>query len=207
MITLYYYHDPMCSWCWGYRRTAELLFANLPETFSRQNILGGLAPDNDEPMSAELRQSIAGHWRTIHETLGAEFNFDFWTKCDPRRSTYPACRAVIAAANQDREAAMILAIQEAYYLRAMNPSDTETLEALAAEMNLDSDRFRSDLNSQETESELQRQVAFARRSPIAGFPSLALRTDENLIPVPLNYRDHEETLQHLDALTRPQFPR
>ena len=196
----------MCSWCWGYRLTADLLFANLPENILRENVLGGLAPDSDEPMSADLRQRISGHWRTIHETLGAEFNFDFWEKCEPRRSTYPACRAVIAAANQMREAEMILAIQEAYYLRAMNPSDTEMLEVLASELNLDLDRFNSDLHSLETESELQRQVAFARSSPISGFPALAICIGDQLTPVRLDYKDHKETLQHLQALMRPELP-
>ena len=32
---------------------------------------------------------------------GVRFNFDFWTHCTPKRSTYPACRAVIAARAQD----------------------------------------------------------------------------------------------------------
>ena len=82
-------------------------------------------------MPAEMRQRISGHWRTIHEMLGTEFNFDFWAKCKPRRSTYPACRAVIAAEYQNMGAEMTNAIQHAYYLRAMNPSDLETLEMLA----------------------------------------------------------------------------
>ena len=206
MNTLYYYHDPMCSWCWGYRPTAELLFANLPEDVIRENVLGGLAPDNDEPMSDELLQRISGHWRTIHEALGAEFNFDFWTKCKPRRSTYPACRAVIAAAKQDSEADMIRAIQEAYYLRAMNPSDTETLVTLANELSLDAGRFKADLQSPDTEAELQRQVAFARHSPIDGFPALALCSGDQLTAVRLNYRDHTDTLSHLFTIIRPQSP-
>ena len=147
MFTLYFYHDPMCSWCWGYRPTAQALFSSLPENVSMKNVLGGLAPDSDEPMSAELRSTISGHWKRIHDTLGTEFNFDFWTNCKPRRSTYPACRAVIAATNQDREEDMIFAIQRAYYLRAMNPSDLETLEALADELDLNRALFQSDLRS------------------------------------------------------------
>jgi len=101
---------------------------------------------------------------------------------------------------------MILAIQQAYYLRAMNPSDTETLEALAEELNLDSDRFVSDLHSADTEAELQRQLAFARRAPINGFPGLALSNDDQLTPVRLDYKDHTETLKHLFAIIRPQTP-
>jgi len=191
----------MCSWCWGYRPTAELLFDNLPENMSRENILGGLAPDSDEPMSTELRKAIPGHWQKIQEMFGTEFNFDFWAKCEPRRSTYPACRAVIAAAKQQQEAKMTLAIQRAYYLRAMNPSDTETLVALAKEMNLDSNRFKTDLRSLDTESELQRQVSFARNSPINGFPALTLKTGSRLRRVRLDYKDHNTTLQHLSELT------
>ena len=206
MTTLYYFHDPMCSWCWGYRPTAELLFAELPEDVVLEKVLGGLAADSDEPMSDELLERIPGHWRTIHEMLGTEFNFDFWTMCKPRRSTYPACRAVIAATIQNREADMILAIQQAYYSRAMNPSDTETLEALAEELNLDSDRFVADLRTADTEAELQRQVAFARSSPITGLPALVLGNGDQLTPLRLDYKDHTETLKHLFAIIRPQGP-
>ena len=171
------------------------------KTFLVKNILGGLAPDSDEPMPAELRSTISGHWKRIHEMLGTEFNFDFWTNCEPRRSTYPACRAVIAATNQNREEDMIFAIQRAYYLRAMNPSELETLEALADELDLDRALFESDLRSAETELEFQRQIALARSSPIRGFPALALDDDDQLRLVGLDYKSHEMTLQHLQTLT------
>lgn len=191
----------MCSWCWGYRPTSELLFSNLPENVTLENVLGGLAPDSDEPMSSELRSAIRGHWLRIHEMLGTEFNFDFWKDCEPRRSTYPACRAVIAATNQHSEADMILAMQRAYYVRAMNPSDTDTLERLARELELDVALFQIDLRSAETETALQRQVVFARNSPIHGFPALVLRDGNRLNPVHLDYKSHEATLHHLRVLT------
>ena len=203
MFDLYYYHDPMCSWCWGYRDTARILFANLPQDLRLVRVLGGLAPDNDEPMPAPLRASLQATWKRIESTLGTEFNFDFWELCQPRRSTYPACRAVIAAANQEREVAIIEAIQRAYYLRAMNPSDTETLELLAVESGLDVARFAEDLRSAATELELQRQVDFARRSPINGFPSLAIGIGSELVPVVHDYRSHATTIAHIRSLTAP----
>ena len=70
MLTLYYYHDPMCSWCWGYRSTSDKLFTRLPETIRRVNIVGGLAPDSDEAMPHDMRTAIAGHWHKIHDMLG-----------------------------------------------------------------------------------------------------------------------------------------
>lgn len=205
MFTLYYYHDPMCSWCWGYRPTAELLFSKLPENVSLENVLGGLAPDDHEPMSVEMRATISGHWKRIQEMLGTEFNFDFWRICDPRRSTYPACRAVIAASKQNREEDMILAIQRAYYLRAMSPSDPGTLEQLAQELELDVTNFDIDLRSAETETALQQQIAHSRSAPIQGFPALALHNGHHLAPVHLDYRNHEVTLRHLQALMLAEY--
>ncbi len=102
----------------------------LPENVIAQRILGGLAPDTDQPMPLEMQTKLKGIWQKIQQVVpGTEFNFDFWEKCSPRRSTYQACRAVIAARNQDpaNEEAMILAIQHAYYLEAKNPADLSTL--------------------------------------------------------------------------------
>ena len=200
MATLYYFHDPMCSWCWGYRPTAQRLFSSLPAGVSQTNVLGGLAPDSDEPMPAAQRDAIAGYWRRIEDLLGTTFNHDFWTDCEPRRSTYPACRAVIAAAKQGREEDMILAIQEAYYLRAKNPSDADTLRQLAVELELDAELFDADLESSDTEAELRRQIGFARRSGTSGFPSLALENGGKLIPVGVDYKNHATTLAEIERL-------
>ncbi len=127
---LYYFHDPMCSWCWAFRPLWNEIVTGLPENVIAQRILGGLAPDTDQPMPLEMQTKLKGIWQKIQQVVpGTEFNFDFWEKCSPRRSTYQACRAVIAARNQDpaNEEAMILAIQHAYYLEAKNPADLSTL--------------------------------------------------------------------------------
>jgi len=201
MHTLYLYHDPMCSWCWAYRPTSDELLQALPANVQLKKILGGLAPDNDDPMPENMRRSISDTWRHIQSMLGTPFNFDFWDVCTPRRSTYPACRAVIAATRQDAGDPMIDAIQRAYYLRAMNPSDVVTLEQLARELSLNAGRFAADLRSTETENELQGQIAFARHSRVRGFPSLALQLDDSLVPVLLDHKSSAGTLNHISSLS------
>lgn len=191
---LYYIHDPMCSWCWGYRPVWEQLQHLLPDAICVKYVLGGLAPDNERPMPVDLQNTIQGYWRKINAELGTEFNFNFWRDCKPRRSTYPACRAVIAAANQSAEMEMIEAIQRAYYLRAMNPSDVSTLISLAEEIGLESNLFKKDLHAAKTESELQRQIEFVRNAPVRGFPSLVLQHDHRTVPIGINYHDAQETL-------------
>lgn len=200
MANLFFYHDPMCSWCWGYRPVSDRLVSSLPDDVRLVKIVGGLAPDSDDPMPQNLLEGLPKAWHKIHELLGTEFNFDFWSKCKPRRSTYPACRAVLAAGNQDKYDQMIDAIQRAYYLRAMNPSDTDTLELLAGELDLDAEQFARDIRSAEIEAELQRQVDFSRQSPIDGFPSLVLDISGKLIAVARDYEDPQPTLDHIKAL-------
>lgn len=96
--TLYYAHDPMCSWCWAFRPVLQALRAELPVNINWVSLLGGLAPETTEPMPDQTKQFIQGQWQKIQQMVpNTEFNFDFWTACDPKRSTYPACRAVIAA--------------------------------------------------------------------------------------------------------------
>ncbi len=200
MATLYFYHDPMCSWCWGYRPVSDQVMVSLPSNVQLVKIVGGLAPDSDAPMPENLLEGLPKAWKRIHELLGTEFNFDFWAKCKPRRSTYPACRAVLAAGKQNLYDEMIDAIQRAYYLLAMNPSDLETLELLASEIGLDTEKFAKDIRSVEIEEELQRQVDFSRQSPIDGFPSLVMDIDDQLITVTRDYKNPQPTLDHIDRL-------
>ena len=192
--TLYYVHDPMCSWCWGYRPVWQALSEQLPDSISIEYLLGGLAPDSDEPMPEPLQQQIIDHWRRIQNLLGTEFNFDFWRNNQPRRSTYPACRAVIAAGRQGRGEEMIEAIQHAYYLQALNPSDSGVLAQLAAELALDTTAFAAELISPDTDAELHRQIALVNQLPVSGFPSLVLVVNGATYPVELDYRDTQITL-------------
>lgn len=192
--TLYYVHDPMCSWCWAYRPTLLLLRSNLPDGVVWKNILGGLAADNDQPMPEQTRQMIMGHWRQIESSLGTKFNFDFWTKNQPRRDTYKACRAVIAAACQQAEEGMIESIQKAYYLRAMNPSDPSVLADLAQELGLSRSRFVEDLNSKETEDKLRSQLIKRDQMMVRSFPSLVLEQRSVFTRITHDYQDYNTSL-------------
>ncbi|MGB7450572.1 MAG: DsbA family protein [Lysobacterales bacterium] len=196
--TLYYVHDPMCSWCWAYRPTLLQLRENLPASVKWQNVLGGLAPDNDQPMPEQTRLMVQGHWRQIESSLGTQFNFDFWIKNQPRRDTYKACRAVIAASRQGAEEEMIESIQRAYYLRAMNPSDIPVLVELAVELGLDRGLFQADLDSVQTEAELHRQLLLRDKLMVRSFPALVLERNSRYEFIPHDYLDYRNSLAEID---------
>lgn len=201
--TLYYLHDPMCSWCWGFSGTLDTLLMNLPGSVLVQRVLGGLAADTDVPMSSELQQQIQSSWRRIENTVpGIKFNFTFWDKNIPRRSTYPACRAVIAARKQGQEydVAMTKIIQTAYYQQARNPSDDATLIELADELKLSVADFKRDLNSDETNSILNNELILTQELFVESFPSLVLKTDQGLHTIELNYTDSKAMLDEVNAI-------
>jgi len=200
---LYYFHDPMCSWCYAFQPTWQTIKTSLHGKVEVSYVLGGLAPDDDEPMPESLQQTIQDHWQRIQQVVpGTEFNFDFWTVCEPRRSTYPACRAVIAATNQNQafEEAMIQAIQVGYYRKALNPSDYSMLLQLADELQLDVQQFERDLQSSETEVELMRQIQLTQAMHVQGFPSLVLTRGGHQHAIPVNYTSSKESLSLINEI-------
>ena len=111
---LYYVADPMCSWCWGFAPTITALHQQESDAFIFRYVMGGLARDSEELMPTETRAYVQSAWREVESRTGARFNWAFWETCQPRRSTYPACRAVLAAAAQNRGPAIFDRIQRAY---------------------------------------------------------------------------------------------
>ena len=201
--TLYYVHDPMCSWCWGFEPTRKQLFAALEGRLRIERLLGGLAPDSAVPMPLEMRRMLQQTWQRIQLVIpGTEFNFDFWRLNEPRRSTYPANRAVFAARLQGDQcdAAMTAAIQRAYYLEARNPSNDSTLVELAAEIGLDANQFAADLSAETTHKGMLEEIQRSRALGINGFPGLALVSARGQYSIGLDYLDPQVMLQQIDAL-------
>ena len=194
---LYYVHDPMCSWCWGFSRALNELLENLPKDIEVCRLLGGLAADSDVPMPDSMQQYIKSNWSRIEDRIpGVKFNFDFWSKCIPRRSTYPACRAVIAARQQGEEndVKMTKAIQNAYYQEARNPSDESILIELALELNLSIDDFKQDLISNEIEDKLMQEINLTRELYAESYPNLVLKTASESISIPIDYNNSQTML-------------
>ncbi len=200
---LIYVHDPMCSWCYGFETVRRQLFAALENRMPIERLVGGLAPDSAEPMPSAMRQMLQQTWRRIEQVIpGTEFNFEFWERCEPRRSTYPANRAVLAAREQGAEFDEIMTgrIQQAYYREARNPSDDETLIELAADIGLDAARFAATLESPRTRAALLDEIGRARALGADSFPSLIVATDDRLNRIAIDYNDVGAMLREIESL-------
>lgn len=200
---LYYIHDPMCSWCWGFSHTLNELLEHLPDNIDVRRLLGGLAADTDIPMPAYMQEQIKSNWIQIEDSIpGVKFNFDFWENNIPRRSTYPACRAVIAARQQGEkyDIQMTKAIQKAYYQQARNPSNDETLIEIASELGLNIKKFTQDFASTEVAQMLNNEVTQCREMFIESYPSLVLENKKCSNVINIDYNSYEVMFEKITKL-------
>ncbi len=189
---LWYFHDPMCSWCYGFSPTWQAINQKLSSKIEVRYVIGGLAKDSDVPMQPEIAKYLQTVWKQIEQVCGVPFNHQFWEQCQPRRSTYPACRAVIAAEKKGKK--MINEIQNAYYQQAQNPSDSNTLVQCAKNIGLPEHDFLEKLQSAKTEQILQQQLEFSRQCGINGFPSLLLQLPTGMVNISIAYDNEKEML-------------
>ncbi|HCJ78231.1 MAG TPA: DsbA family protein [Gammaproteobacteria bacterium] len=190
----------MCSWCWGFSHTWNKVKNSLPSEINVQYILGGLAPDSSEVMPNEMREYIQMNWHKIEQKIpGVSFNYTFWDSCTPKRSTYPACRAVIAVKNQNTELeqTMVKLIQQAYYLDAKNPSEDDVLISLAKTLDLDIKQFTQDLNSESTQQLLSDDIALMQSLGVSSFPSLVLQTTNRIKSITIDYNNPKLILNQI----------
>jgi putative protein-disulfide isomerase len=200
IYTLYYVHDPMCSWCYAFKATLDELKKNLNSNIEIVYVVGGLAKHSDEIMPKDMQEKIEDIWYEIEKLVGTKFNHDFWKTGKARRSTYLACQATILARYDNKENEMIDAIQEAYYQKAMNPSDASTLIQLAKKIGMDEKKFEEDLKSEKIEEDLQNELNFRRSLNVRAFPSLILKNKKELYTINIKYNDPQAMLNQINNI-------
>lgn len=166
MTRLQYVADPLCSWCYGFAPTLE----KIEQRFEVEIVLGGLAPDAEEPMDPAMSRYVQGAWRAVEEATGQPFDHSLWAKAAPRRSTWPACRAVIAAEEvAGRGRAMFRALQAAFYTQARDATDPAVVLEVARELGLD---LEPTLDAPATKAALEEHFRRRDEFGVSGFPSL-----------------------------------
>jgi protein-disulfide isomerase-like protein with CxxC motif len=156
-VQIRYLTDPACIWSWGAEPQLRRLAWEFGDAVSFRWVLGGLARsyaagyrDSETGIGVEddPAPELLAHWLEVSGRTGMPCDPLIWRR-SPLATTYPACIAVKAAAEQgpEAEARYLRALREGIVVRARKLDHLEALVALAGEAGLDAQRFRIDAES------------------------------------------------------------
>jgi len=199
---LWYFADPMCSWCWGFSPTIEALRETYHERLKIALVLGGLRPGTITPMTASARDDILHHWQQVHERCGQPFKFDGALPDDFIYDTEPASRAVVTAGGLDPSTifAMFKAIQTAFYAGGRNVTQPAVLAELAAGIGIDAAAFLHAFDSDAARARTQAHFAQSRKAGVRGFPTLILQRGDQLDRITDGWQPLDAVQAELDRL-------
>ena len=167
-------------------------------------ILGGLRPgETASPLDTTLRPYLKHHWEEVARVSGQAFNFATLERENWTYDTELPARAVVAM----RQLAprhtfdFFKQLQKAFYVDALDITDSEVYPVLLKPYGLDSSAFLNLMLSQAIKEETYSDFATARDWGINGFPSTVLRQGESLRLLSSGYQPFER----LNAVLRTQL--
>jgi putative protein-disulfide isomerase len=142
-VRLRYHTDPACPVSWAAEPALRRLAVLFGDDLSITYVMGGLAREYAEPHEPRVLE-----WLEHAGRSAMPMDPRLWTE-GPIRSTYPACMAVKAAAEQGPEAAgrYLRALREGLMCFRRKLDSKEALVEEARSAGLDVGRFRNDVES------------------------------------------------------------
>jgi putative protein-disulfide isomerase len=148
-VEVRYYTDPACPWSWALEPIVRRLMVEFGEGLAWTYVMGGLARNYDQGDTGdkgEVYSRLISHWLDVADVGGMPLDPRIWTE-GPIGSSYPACMAVKAAAEQGDPYRYLRELREGLFCFRRKLDTTEALVEAARAAGLSVDRFRVDLGS------------------------------------------------------------
>lgn len=199
---LWYFADPMCSWCWGFSPVISEIKKNYASQLKIALVMGGLQAGETSPISASSREEIFHHWQQVEELVGQEFSFKNALPKGFIYNTEPACRAVttVSAIDATKTFAYFTAIQSAFYTKNQDVTRTDCLLQLADECRINTEKFLTLFQSEKQQEIVNKNFDFTKKAGITGFPTLILNKPEQLDIITRGYNNYENIAAEIDKL-------
>lgn len=197
---LFYFADPMCSWCWGFAPVIRRIVESYRGRLAVSLVAGGLRAGNTQPMTSGLRAEILHHWREVNRMTGQPFRVEGALPEGFVYDTEPACRAAVTMPELDPQATFpyFQSLQSAFYERQQDITREEILVTLAAACGVDPDRFHERLGSDAMRAKTRRQFQMTRELGVRGFPTAVLADPRGYVLLTSGYRPFDELRPQID---------
>lgn len=200
--TIIYVGDPMCSWCWGIAQELTELRKNYESIFQFELILGGLRPGGGDAWTPKFTNFLREHWHAVGAKSGQAFSFDLLDWPEFNYDTEPACRAVriIRDLAPDHEFNFFKAVQKRFYVDNENPNLVDFYQPLCEAIGVDFESFKQAFEQDDYREKTKEDFNKARSMGINGFPTVVLKTEENLVAIAMGFATAQQMSARLDNL-------
>jgi putative protein-disulfide isomerase len=140
-VQISYFTDPACPWSWALEPALRKLQTDYASSVEITYVMSGIAREFGDP------RALVSESLTAAQKSGMPVDARLWLEGAPR-SSYPACMAVKAAAEQGDPGPYLRRLREGFMCRRRKLDTTDALvEEARAVAELDLERFRVDLGS------------------------------------------------------------
>lgn len=131
MVTVHYFYDPMCGWCYGAQQLVEIL--NEHEAINLVLHPGGMIERRE--MSGSFRLMSKEHDVNIAQLTGQEFSAAYVARLEGSApiilDSFITAQAVEVMQQHGRGVEMLAAIQHAHFVCGIDVSTLQNLQRLA----------------------------------------------------------------------------
>jgi putative protein-disulfide isomerase len=207
-MTIQYYYDPLCGWCYGFSPVIKRLQAHFGDDFQFEIFSGGMVLGEREgpigKMAAYLEQAYPRVEQTTGIKFGEAFLEDILREGSYRASSLIPCIALTVFKTYRPESAIAFAhdLQKAFYYEGKPLNEPTTYQPLAEKYGLEVIPFIQQIGSAEAQRATQMEFARVAEMGISGYPSLIYQGPEGYRMLAQGYRSYEDLAKVLSFIQK-----
>ncbi|MBE3751125.1 DsbA family protein [Vibrio parahaemolyticus] len=187
MVTVHYFFDPMCGWCYGASPLIEALMDT--SQFKVELHPGGMI--EKRAIEPEFRQHIINSDTRIATETGATFGEAYLQRVKSEDAfvldSYLPTQAILSAEKMGLNPwHMLKAIQSAHYQLGSKVNEASTLKAIAESLGLASDAWEQNMTLSEAELDerIHSSRQLMRQLHVGGYPTLIAEVNGEYLTLP-----------------------
>lgn len=203
---LYYFADPMCSWCYGFAPVMDQIIATYSHRFDIRLVMGGLRPGKlAQVTTPAVARVMRHHWREVAKMTGQVFDERFFEREGFVYDTEPAAKAVVVMERLAPASAYAYyhEIQSAFYAKNQDITSGDILATAAEPHGVSRENFLAALQSEQVHKETWGQFTFSGSLGIRGFPSLVLEENDQFMLLTRGYQSFDQIEKIFEKLDGP----
>jgi putative protein-disulfide isomerase len=205
MVTIHYFFDPMCGWCYGATPLADI--ANSAQNVKLVMHPGGMVQRRE--MDASFRNMATTNDKRIAEMTGQEFTAEYYDRLKNATplifDSYLTAQAIwVMEQHYNQGFEMLKAIQQAHYQSALDSSDPVVLSEIAVGLGAKKDNWFDLMKTEEVNAmaNIEKSQKLMNQWSVNGFPTFILESEGKLSRLPHSnfYGNATQWLELVDGL-------